>query len=360
MLGDAQPEYVALLELATNEYGDVRLRGSTLKEMLEATLNSSKVQPGMIAPEIEGKDLHGQAMRLSDHRGKVIMLDFWADWCPYCRQMYPHNRKLLEKYGDQPFALLGINADEAGRGRQVTDAGQVTWPSWDDGPTHDICTNWAVDGYPTIFLIDRRGIIRFKLSTTDFETLDTLVDNLLRDESIKLAEDIVPSEDEWKYLAEDRDPGETWYQPNFEDASWNTGKAPLGFGHDETTTIDHAGLGKDARMTFYFRKSFEVPDPTAIDDVVLAAHFDDGVVMYLNGTEVMRRHVCPDAGHGEAAYQERAGQGKYASHQLIDPQLLKSGTNVIAAAVHQASPWSADLRFDASLSSNSVALERVD
>ena len=114
------------------------------------------------APEIEGTDLNGEPLRLSEFRGKVVVLDFWADWCPHCRAMYGHERELVEKYPADKFALLGINCDERARVDSVIKSGQVTWRSWFDGPQGPISTQWQVEGFPTVYVLDREGVIRFK------------------------------------------------------------------------------------------------------------------------------------------------------------------------------------------------------
>jgi thiol-disulfide isomerase/thioredoxin len=119
---------------------------------------------GKPAQEIVGEDLGGQPVRLSDHRGKVVLLVFWASWCAPCMADVPHEKELVERFKGRPFVLIGVNGDgskDAAR-KAVTKAG-IPWRSaWDGerdaaGP---ITRAWAVIGWPTVFVIDHNGIIR--------------------------------------------------------------------------------------------------------------------------------------------------------------------------------------------------------
>jgi thiol-disulfide isomerase/thioredoxin len=116
---------------------------------------------GQLAPEIVGQDLDGNNFKLSDYRGKVVLLDFWFLDCPPCRALYPHNRVLMKKYADKPFALLGVNYnDSVDRLRKVRADGLVTWRFWMSTPATPITDQWHVEAFPTLILIDQQGVIR--------------------------------------------------------------------------------------------------------------------------------------------------------------------------------------------------------
>jgi serine/threonine-protein kinase len=109
------------------------------------------------APDIVGADVDGKTFRLSDYRGKVVLLDFFGDWCPGCRDLHPHERRLVKKYANQPFVLLGINCDKEERTLKQLLANQtVTWRCWWDGNNH-IHKEWQVNAWPSLYLIDHRG-----------------------------------------------------------------------------------------------------------------------------------------------------------------------------------------------------------
>jgi hypothetical protein len=91
--------------------------------------------------------------------------------------MYPHERSLVKRLQDKPFALLGINSDENRDSlKKVLEKENITWRSWFDGSTQGpISSKWNISGWPTIYILDQNGVIRYK----NPENLDKGIDHLL-------------------------------------------------------------------------------------------------------------------------------------------------------------------------------------
>jgi peroxiredoxin len=119
---------------------------------------------GKIAPEIEGKDHEGRSFALRDYRGKVVVLTFSGNWCGPCVGMYPHERDLIAKLKDKPFALVSVNTDaNVETLKTAITTGEITWRCWwDGGTTGPITTRWGILSFPSIFILDKSGVIRFK------------------------------------------------------------------------------------------------------------------------------------------------------------------------------------------------------
>ena len=95
--------------------------------------------------------------------------------------MYPHERSLVKRLADQPFALIGVNSDkDKGALKPVLEKESITWRSFWNGPDGTggpISTRWNVHGWPTIYVLDHEGKIRFK--DVRGEAMDKAVDELL-------------------------------------------------------------------------------------------------------------------------------------------------------------------------------------
>lgn len=98
--------------------------------------------------------------------------------------MYPHERSLVEKLKDEPFAIIGVNSDEdLEELAEAVEKENITWRSFWNGPlgtAGPISTKWNVQGWPTMYLIDAKGVIRYYwLGSPGNDVLDKAIDELL-------------------------------------------------------------------------------------------------------------------------------------------------------------------------------------
>jgi thiol-disulfide isomerase/thioredoxin len=166
---DAQKDELAsLLTAAIEEYSELGFRNeTTYGEIAERELfELENLQVGCVAPDIEGQDLDEIPFKLSDYHGKVVMLDFWGHWCPPCRAMYDQERFVTRKLADKPFALIGVNSDrKLDHAREAVSDESLSWRHFwngEGGTNGEISSTWNVEAWPTVYLIDQNGVIRFK------------------------------------------------------------------------------------------------------------------------------------------------------------------------------------------------------
>ncbi len=163
---------------------------------------------------------------------------------------------------------------------------------------------------------------------------------------------LVPKNTEWKYLDDGSDQGTAWKETGFDDSSWDSGNAELGYGDgDETTVLSYGGNSSNKYITYYFRHNFNVNDPNESDSLVLEILRDDGAVVYINGTEVKRTNMPS----GTINYLTHASSTIGGSDEdifnefIISSDQLVSGTNLIAVEIHQRSSSSSDISFNLEL-----------
>ncbi len=96
-------------------------------------------------PEIEGEDVDGTPMKLSDFRRKGIVISFWATWCGPCMGMVPDEKALVERMKGRPFVLVGVNGDEdRSAAKQLAAESEINWRSfWDGGDSRGTARSGA-------------------------------------------------------------------------------------------------------------------------------------------------------------------------------------------------------------------------
>jgi thiol-disulfide isomerase/thioredoxin len=160
-----------LHERVLSEFADVKLLPAdptderTIRSMAETWLAAHReLAIGKVAPEIVGTDMDGKPLALSDYRGKVVVLVFWASWCGPCMEQVAHEVALAQRMAGKPFIILGVNMDRTAAAAQaaIVKAG-IPWPNWCDmiankpGP---IMTRYHIQSIPAIYVLDGKGIIR--------------------------------------------------------------------------------------------------------------------------------------------------------------------------------------------------------
>jgi len=161
---------------------DARLKTVTLGDRAKAELfELQHLRVGKSAPEIASEDLAGVPLKLSDSRGRVTLLVFWASWCGPCMAAVPHEKRVAERLKGRPFTLVGVNGDSdaAFAAKAIVRAG-ISWRSFrnaDHAGGPSISAQYNLSHWPTVYVLDHRGVIRAKGVSGD--ELDGVLDELV-------------------------------------------------------------------------------------------------------------------------------------------------------------------------------------
>jgi cytochrome c biogenesis protein CcmG/thiol:disulfide interchange protein DsbE len=115
----------------------------------------SPTKPGAVAPALALTDLGGRKVDLGALRGRVVLVNFWATWCPPCRAELPELAELWQEHKDGCFELLGV-AEESPPADLAAASRAIPYPVLTD-PRGQVAGAWGVGGFPSSFLVDPRG-----------------------------------------------------------------------------------------------------------------------------------------------------------------------------------------------------------
>lgn len=159
----ATAEAERLYERVIAEFGQVKQRGYPLAELARPRLMElHQLMIGKVAPEIDGYDLYHRPTKLSDYRGQVVTLLFWRALCPI-EQEAREFRRIVEQMDGKSFVLLGIHADDhTEKAKAAAEEHQMNWPSFQDAREGPISKTYNIHSWPTIYVLDRKGVIRYR------------------------------------------------------------------------------------------------------------------------------------------------------------------------------------------------------
>lgn len=129
--------------------------------LLAVSLPAAASLKGKPAPDFALKSTTGENLRLSEFRGDVVMVNFWATWCGPCRQEMPILDELYDRYQKVGFQLIGVNIDDdPRRAIEMLESLGVSFPVvFDD--RKEVSEQYQVQAMPVTLLIDRDGIVRY-------------------------------------------------------------------------------------------------------------------------------------------------------------------------------------------------------
>ena len=158
-------EYAAVYD-RTN----VRLKQTVLGRQLAEQIRIAKASAvGAIAPDFEKVDKEGKPIRLSDLRGKYVLLDFWGSWCGPCRASHPHLKELQAHYAPKGLEVINIASENGSKAREIwlkaIEEDGMTWTQILNNEGREKCdvvTLFGITAFPTKVLIDPEGKIIVK------------------------------------------------------------------------------------------------------------------------------------------------------------------------------------------------------
>lgn len=134
--------------------------------VLEPFFSSQKASPagpaglvGEAAPIFTLRDDRGRAVSLDRYRGRIVLMNLWASWCPPCRAEMPDLQRLANSYDDGAIAIVGVNEGESpARAQSFAESLRIRFPIWIDA-SQRYGRTYAALGLPTTVILDRRGVV---------------------------------------------------------------------------------------------------------------------------------------------------------------------------------------------------------
>jgi len=152
---------LTMLKKAIIESSEIEINGVSVAKLAENELyviiNLSK---GKVAPDLSGVDSGGRPLRLSDQRGKVVVLLFWRSEDENTPQLLELVKRMRERFAGKPFEIVGVNRDPLPALRGLQASGQVDWPNFSD-PDNKLGADYRVATWPLAYVLDGERKIHY-------------------------------------------------------------------------------------------------------------------------------------------------------------------------------------------------------
>ena len=151
-------------QLKSEFQGTHLVAGLEQQEAMEASAKTiqDSLAVGAKFPDFSEKDVNGKPLSVADHKGKVLLIDFWATWCPPCRAEIPNVVATYKKYHDRGFDIIGVSLDQdQGKLLSYIKEHEMAWPQFFDGQgwQNKLAVKYGIQSIPATYLLDGNGVI---------------------------------------------------------------------------------------------------------------------------------------------------------------------------------------------------------
>lgn len=152
---------LSYLRKAIIQSADVDVSGTTVAKLAEDELYLIRfLTKGRVAPDLTGSDSAGRPIKLSDQKGKVVLLLFWSSTLPEADHLLEMTAEMVRKFQDRPFTVIGVNHDPLEKLRSLEADGIVTWPNFSD-PANTLAAEYRVASWPLVYVLDGERKIHY-------------------------------------------------------------------------------------------------------------------------------------------------------------------------------------------------------
>lgn len=159
------------LRKAIIQSSDVEVSGTTVAKLAEDELYIIRfLTKGRVAPDLTGTDSGGRPIKLSDQKGKVVLLLFWSSTIPEADRVVQITAEMVKKFQGRPFTVIGVNHDPLEKLRSLEADGIVTWTNFSD-PSNQLAAEYRVGSWPLVYVLDGERKIHYSGTQGSFAEL---------------------------------------------------------------------------------------------------------------------------------------------------------------------------------------------